>query len=36
MQEIKKRLRIFAGLKLHINEEDFPNWFKEFVLKHFI
>lgn len=23
-------------LKLHINEEDFPNWFKEFVLNHFI
>lgn len=24
------------SLKLYINEEDFPNWFKEFVLKHFI
>ncbi|WPO80045.1 hypothetical protein [Flavobacterium sp. KACC 22761] len=24
------------ALKLHINEEDFPNWFKEFVLNHFI
>lgn len=24
------------SLKLHINEEDFPNWFKEFVLSHFI
>lgn len=24
------------SLKLHINEEDFPNWFKEFVLNHFI
>lgn len=23
-------------LKLYINEEDFPNWFKEFVLHHFI
>ncbi|WP_289663904.1 hypothetical protein [Flavobacterium panacagri] len=23
-------------LKLHINEEEFPNWFKEFVLNHFI
>lgn len=24
------------SLKLHINEEDFPNWFKDFVLNHFI
>ncbi|MFH7016133.1 hypothetical protein [Flavobacterium sp. FlaQc-47] len=24
------------SLKLYINEEDFPNWFKEFVLNHFI
>lgn len=24
------------SLKLHINEEDFPNWFKEHVLNHFI
>ncbi|UUF15508.1 MULTISPECIES: zeta toxin family protein [Flavobacterium] len=24
------------SLKLHINEEDFPNWFREFVLNHFI
>lgn len=23
-------------LKLYINEEDFPNWFKEYVLHHFI
>lgn len=24
------------SLELYINEEDFPNWFKEFVLNHFI
>lgn len=24
------------ALKLYINEEDFPNWFKDFVLNHFI
>lgn len=24
------------SLKLHVNEEDFPNWFKDIILKHFI
>lgn len=24
------------SLMLHVNEEDFPNWFKEFVLNHFV
>lgn len=25
-----------SSLKLHVNEEDFPNWFKDYVLNYFI